>query len=141
MVKKESGRDAIWEKMVNIHHNYCECEDCRRALLHTERFALGRYLDQDESESHLRRASLFLLTSFHGYLLFISCLSYLFFGFFEVEGGKTLGDAKGGVRGPAPCFASHEDKRQSRADGHHPWKCLKKRKEYLKVNLRVKKIF
>ena len=48
MVKKETRRDALWDQMagllthqlrhsqdclrqVNIHHNYCECESCRRA--------------------------------------------------------------------------------------------------------------
>eukprot|EP00440_Ansanella_granifera_P073850 gb/GFBE01080132.1/.p1 GENE.gb/GFBE01080132.1/~~gb/GFBE01080132.1/.p1 ORF type:complete len:328 (+),score=75.16 gb/GFBE01080132.1/:1-984(+) len=29
VVKKETRRDAVWDKMVNIHHNYCECEQCR----------------------------------------------------------------------------------------------------------------
>eukprot|EP00928_Gymnodinium_smaydae_P031155 TRINITY_DN2295_c0_g2_i1.p1 TRINITY_DN2295_c0_g2~~TRINITY_DN2295_c0_g2_i1.p1 ORF type:complete len:443 (+),score=82.75 TRINITY_DN2295_c0_g2_i1:335-1663(+) len=29
VVKKETGREALWDRMVNIHHNYCECEKCR----------------------------------------------------------------------------------------------------------------
>ncbi|CAJ1398762.1 unnamed protein product [Effrenium voratum] len=29
VVKKETGREGVWSKMVNIHHNYCECEQCR----------------------------------------------------------------------------------------------------------------
>ncbi|CAE8717294.1 unnamed protein product [Polarella glacialis] len=29
VVKKETGRDTLWDQMVNIHHNYCECEQCR----------------------------------------------------------------------------------------------------------------
>jgi len=29
IVKKETRRDVLWDKMVNIHHNYCECESCR----------------------------------------------------------------------------------------------------------------
>lgn len=29
VIKRQTRRDAVWEKMVNIHHNYCECEDCR----------------------------------------------------------------------------------------------------------------
>jgi len=29
VVRKETRRDAVWKKMVNIHHNYCECEQCR----------------------------------------------------------------------------------------------------------------
>jgi len=29
VLKLETGRDAVWNEMVNIHHNYCECETCR----------------------------------------------------------------------------------------------------------------
>lgn len=29
VVRKETGKHALWKKMVNIHHNYCECEQCR----------------------------------------------------------------------------------------------------------------
>mmetsp|Transcript_53400 Transcript_53400/g.127362 ORF Transcript_53400/g.127362 Transcript_53400/m.127362 type:complete len:184 (-) Transcript_53400:83-634(-) len=29
VVKKETGKSALWSKLVNIHHNYCECELCR----------------------------------------------------------------------------------------------------------------
>lgn len=29
VMKKETGKAALWDKMVNIHHNYCECEQCR----------------------------------------------------------------------------------------------------------------
>merc|ERR1719375_80011 len=29
VLKKETGKAALWSKMVNIHHNYCECEQCR----------------------------------------------------------------------------------------------------------------
>lgn len=29
VVKKLTRRDALWDQMVNIHHNYCECEQCR----------------------------------------------------------------------------------------------------------------
>merc|ERR1712062_369950 len=29
VVKGETGRNALWSKLVNIHHNYCECEQCR----------------------------------------------------------------------------------------------------------------
>lgn len=29
VVRKETGRRALWSKLVNIHHNYCECEQCR----------------------------------------------------------------------------------------------------------------
>jgi len=29
VLKSETGKDTIWSKMVNIHHNYCECEQCR----------------------------------------------------------------------------------------------------------------
>ncbi|CAE7693435.1 rtcB [Symbiodinium microadriaticum] len=29
VVKKLTRRDAVWDQMVNIHHNYCECEQCR----------------------------------------------------------------------------------------------------------------
>merc|ERR1719330_2045668 len=29
VVKKETGKGALWSKLVNIHHNYCECEKCR----------------------------------------------------------------------------------------------------------------
>mmetsp|Transcript_16029 Transcript_16029/g.24326 ORF Transcript_16029/g.24326 Transcript_16029/m.24326 type:complete len:162 (+) Transcript_16029:3-488(+) len=28
-MKKETGKNTLWNKMVNIHHNYCECEQCR----------------------------------------------------------------------------------------------------------------
>merc|ERR1711953_1562836 len=29
VMKRETGRSALWSKLVNIHHNYCECEQCR----------------------------------------------------------------------------------------------------------------
>merc|ERR1712032_1610129 len=29
VLKAETGRGTSWGKMVNIHHNYCECEQCR----------------------------------------------------------------------------------------------------------------
>lgn len=29
VLKLETGREAVWSEMVNIHHNYCECEQCR----------------------------------------------------------------------------------------------------------------
>lgn len=29
ILKRETGRDTVWGEMVNIHHNYCECERCR----------------------------------------------------------------------------------------------------------------
>lgn len=29
ILKKETGRSTLWDRMVNIHHNYCECEHCR----------------------------------------------------------------------------------------------------------------
>jgi len=29
VLKRETGRGTLWGKMVNIHHNYCECEECR----------------------------------------------------------------------------------------------------------------
>jgi len=29
VLQLETGREAVWNKMVNIHHNYCECEQCR----------------------------------------------------------------------------------------------------------------
>ena len=29
VIRRETRREAVWEKMVNIHHNYCECEACR----------------------------------------------------------------------------------------------------------------
>jgi len=29
IMKKETGKNTLWNKMVNIHHNYCECEQCR----------------------------------------------------------------------------------------------------------------
>jgi len=29
VVKGETGKSAAWGRMVNIHHNYCECESCR----------------------------------------------------------------------------------------------------------------
>ncbi|CAK0865682.1 unnamed protein product, partial [Prorocentrum cordatum] len=29
VLKRETGRSTSWSKMVNIHHNYCECESCR----------------------------------------------------------------------------------------------------------------
>merc|ERR1712217_206497 len=29
VMKKETGKDTLWNEMVNIHHNYCECEQCR----------------------------------------------------------------------------------------------------------------
>lgn len=29
VLKKVSGKGALWSQMVNIHHNYCECEECR----------------------------------------------------------------------------------------------------------------
>lgn len=29
VLRRETRRDALWDKMVNIHHNYCECEQCR----------------------------------------------------------------------------------------------------------------
>lgn len=29
VVKRETGKSAAWDRMVNIHHNYCECEQCR----------------------------------------------------------------------------------------------------------------
>ncbi|CAK9056503.1 unnamed protein product [Durusdinium trenchii] len=38
VVRKETGREALWEKMVNIHHNYCECEDCRYFDTQTKRW-------------------------------------------------------------------------------------------------------
>ncbi|CAE7435589.1 rtcB [Symbiodinium sp. CCMP2592] len=38
VVKKETRRDALWDQMVNIHHNYCECEQCRYLDPATERW-------------------------------------------------------------------------------------------------------
>jgi len=29
VLKSETGRGTLWNEMVNIHHNYCECEQCR----------------------------------------------------------------------------------------------------------------
>jgi len=29
VVRGVTGRGALWDNMVNIHHNYCECESCR----------------------------------------------------------------------------------------------------------------
>lgn len=29
VVKGETGKAGLWSKLVNIHHNYCECEQCR----------------------------------------------------------------------------------------------------------------
>merc|ERR1712217_607783 len=29
ILKRETGKATLWERMVNIHHNYCECEQCR----------------------------------------------------------------------------------------------------------------
>jgi len=28
VIKRETGKDTLWGNMVNIHHNYCECEQC-----------------------------------------------------------------------------------------------------------------
>jgi len=29
IMKRETGKSALWNQIVNIHHNYCECEQCR----------------------------------------------------------------------------------------------------------------
>merc|ERR1712087_446826 len=29
VVKEETGKDAQWDRVVNIHHNYCALGDCR----------------------------------------------------------------------------------------------------------------
>merc|ERR1712032_862065 len=29
IIKMETAKAALWSNMVNIHHNYCECERCR----------------------------------------------------------------------------------------------------------------
>jgi tRNA-splicing ligase RtcB len=29
VLKGVTGKSALWSKLINIHHNYCECEQCR----------------------------------------------------------------------------------------------------------------